>query len=60
MLNLRVILRKLGLLLRMVVKGTVMGFRMTVLWAVDVATFAWSLYKTNFTVAFPALVSVSL
>ena len=58
--NLRVILRKLGLLLCMVIEGTVMGFRMTMLWAIDVATLAWSLHKANLAVAFPALVGIGL
>jgi len=37
-----------------------MGFRMTMLWAIDVATLAWSLHKANLAVAFPALVGIGL
>lgn len=60
MCNLRVILFEDLLLSCVPVERTVVSFRMTVLGAEDVAAFAWSLNKSDFTVAFPALVSVSL
>lgn len=59
-LNLRVILRKQFLLLLVVVVRAVVSFRMTVLWAVDVTTFAGVLNKTYFAVALPTLTSVCL
>ena len=44
----------------MIIETAVMGFRVTVLWAVDVTTFTSCLDQTYFSVAFPALVGVFL
>lgn len=60
MRDLGIILCKQGLLLLVVIEAAVMGLRVAMLRAVDVAAFAWSLDKADFAIAFPALISVSL
>ena len=57
---LRVVLLKQCLLLRVVVEGAIMGFEVSMLWAVYVSAFAFSLYESDFTTAFPALAFVFL
>ena len=57
---LRVVLLKQCLLLRVIVEGTIMGFEVSMLWAEDVSTFAFCLYESDFTTAFPALAFVFL
>lgn len=44
----------------MPVELAAVSFRVTVLGTVDITTLAWSLDETDFTVAVPALVSISL
>ena len=59
-MNLGVVLGQLLLLVRKVVKSTLVGLRVSVLATVNVATLAWVLQESDFLSALPAFIRVAL
>lgn len=59
-LNLRVFLHQLLAMLLYVIKLTVVSLRMSMFRTVDKSTFAWDLHQTNFLLAIPTFIQVSL
>lgn len=59
-MNLGVVLGQLLLLVRKVVKSTLVGLRVSVLATVNVATLTWVLQESDFLSALPAFIRVAL